>query len=145
MVEENTLQASLFGGGSSSVGGEDDAVNQLMELADQDDVDIPMPNIPPLCQCLFTQTQNNTGNKGVEKVTTREMTNIPAGLRRAKDLMKTQKTKNLLNKNKECTLIAGTSVKLVERQGLGGMAANMSMMLMRQREEMNSSMDKRDQ
>jgi hypothetical protein len=57
MVEENSLQASLFGRGSSSVGGKDNAVNESMELADQDDVDIPVPNIPPLCQCLSIQTQ----------------------------------------------------------------------------------------
>jgi hypothetical protein len=68
---------------SSSVGGEDNAVNELMELADQDNVDIPVPQIPPLCQCLSTQTQDSTGNKGVAR----------AGLRRAKESMKTHKTK----------------------------------------------------
>ncbi len=53
--------------------------------------------------------------------------------------------KNSLNKNKERTSIAGAIVKIVERQDVGGMAANMSMMLMRQLEAMNSSMDKQDQ
>jgi hypothetical protein len=110
MVEENALQASLFGGASASVGGKVNVVNKSMELADQDDVDILVPNIPPLCQRLSIQTQDDTGNKGVEEVTT----NIHAGLRRAEDLMKVQKTKNLLNKTKECTSIAGAIVKIVE-------------------------------
>jgi hypothetical protein len=59
--------------------------------------------------------------------------------------MKAQKTKNLSNKNKERTSIAGAIVKLVERQDSGGMAASMSMMLMRQLKAMNSSMDRREQ
>jgi hypothetical protein len=73
------------------------------------------------------------------------MPNIHAGLRRAEDFMKAQKTKNFSNKNKEHTLIAGAIVKLVERQDLGGMAASMSMMMMRQLKAMNSSMDRREQ
>jgi hypothetical protein len=84
------------------------------------------------------QSQDNAGNKGVEEVTP----NIRAGLRRAEDFMKTQKTKNLSNKNKECTAIAEAIVKLVERQDLVGMAASMLMVLMRQLEAMNSSMDR---
>ncbi len=59
--------------------------------------------------------------------------------------MKVQKTKNLSNKNKERTLIAEAIVKLVERQDLGGMAASMSIMLMRQLKAMNSSMDRWEQ
>jgi hypothetical protein len=138
------LQASFFGGASASVGGKDNAVNESMEsieLADQDDVNIAVPNIPPLCQCLSIQSQENTDNEGVEEI----MANIHAGLRRAEDWMKAQKTKNLLNKNKERTLIAGAIVRLVERQDSGGMAASMLMMLMRQLEAMNSSMDKQEQ
>ncbi len=73
------------------------------------------------------------------------MPNIHAGLRRAEDFMKAQKTKNLLNKNEEHTLIAGATVKLVERQDSGGMAASMSMMLMRQLKAMNSSLDRQEQ
>jgi hypothetical protein len=141
MMEENALQASFFGGGSSSVAGKDNAVNESMELSDQDDVDIPVPQIPPLCHHLSIQTQDDTGNEGVEEVTTK----ICAGLRRAEDLMKAQKTKNSSNKNKEHTSIAGAIVKLVERQDSSGMAANMLMMLMRQLKAMNSSMDKQEQ
>ncbi len=141
MVEENALQASLFGGAPTSVGSEENVVNnsmESMELADQDDVNIPAPDIPPHCQCLSIKSQDNTGNKGVGEVTP----TIHAGLRRAEDFMKAQKTKNLSNKNKERTTIAGAIVKLVERQDLSGMAASMSMMLMRQLNAMNSSMDR---
>ena len=73
------------------------------------------------------------------------MPNIHAGLRRAENVMKAQNTKNSSNKNKERTSIAGAIVKLVERRDLGGMAASMSMMLMRQLEAMNSSMDRQEQ
>jgi hypothetical protein len=144
MVEENALQASLFGGVSASVGGEENTVNdsmELMEFSDQDDVNIPVPDIPPPCQRLSIQSQDDTGNKGVEEV----MPHIRAGLRRAEDFMKTQKTKNLLNKNKERTSFARAIVKLVERQDLGGMAASMLMMLMRQLKAMNSSLDRQEQ
>jgi hypothetical protein len=144
MVEENTLQASLFGGASASVGGEENVVNnsmESMESADYDDVIIPAPDNPPPHQRLSNESQDDTGNKGVKEV----MPNTSAGLRRAENFMKAQKTKNSLNKNKECTLIAGAIVKLVERQNLGGMAARMSMMLMRQLKAMNSSMDRQEQ
>ncbi len=112
-----------------------------MGLADLDDVSIPAPNIPPPCQCLSIQSQVDTGNKSIEELTP----NIRAGLRRAEDVMKAQKTKNSSNKNKEHTLIAGAIVKLVERQDSDAMASSMSMMLMRQLEAVNSSMDKQEQ
>ncbi len=51
MVEENALQASLFDQSSTSVGGEENVVNDSMEsikLANQDDVIIPAPDIPLL-------------------------------------------------------------------------------------------------
>jgi hypothetical protein len=84
MVEKNVLQASLFGGASASVGGEENVVNdskESMESADQDDVNIPAPNIPPPCQRLSIQSQDDTCNKGVGEVTP----NIHAGLRRAEE------------------------------------------------------------
>ncbi len=143
-MEEIALQASLLYQSSACVGGEENVVNnsmESMELVDQDDVNIPMPNIPPPCQRLSIQSQDNTGNDGVEEITS----NIRAGLRRAEDFMKVQKTKNSSNKNKDRTLIAGAIVKLVDRQDSGGMAASMSMMLMRQLDAMNSSLDRREQ
>jgi hypothetical protein len=129
---------------SASVGGEENAVNdsmELMESVDQDDVNIPVPNIPPPCQRLSIQSQDDTGNDGVEEVTS----NIPTRLRRAEDFMTAQKTKNLSNKNKDHTSIAGAIVKLVERQDSGGMAVSMSMMLMRQLDAMNCRLDRREQ
>ncbi len=141
MVEENALQASHFGGASTCVGSEENVVNnsmESMESADQDDVNIPAPDIPPHCQCLSIKSQDNTGNKGVGEVTP----NICAGPRRAEDFMPAQKTKNLSNKNKERTTIAGAIVKLVERQDVGGMAAIMLIMLMMQLKAMTSSMDR---
>jgi hypothetical protein len=147
---ENALRDSLFGGGSSSGGGgEDDAINESVESArdtDNDRIDISLPGIPvlpPICQC----TQDGTGNKGVEEVTPRVATNnICAGLKRAKNSIRGQKTKNLSSKYNECTLIAGAIVWLVERQYLGGgLAANMSMLMMRQLKALNNSMDKCEQ
>jgi hypothetical protein len=87
-------------------------------------------------------SQGDTGNNGVEEVVT---PNIRSRLRRVEDLMKAQKTKNLSNKSKERTSIAGAIVKMIERQESGGMAASMSMMLMRQLGAMNSSLDRREQ
>jgi hypothetical protein len=87
MVEENALQANLFDQSSASVGGEENTVNDsmdLIKLADQDDVIIPAPNIPPPHQRLSNESQDDTGSKGVEEVTP----NIRAGLRRAEDFMK---------------------------------------------------------
>ncbi len=115
---------------------------ELLELVEQDDVQNTVPDIPPLCQQLLIMSQGNTGNNGVEEVIT---PNIHAGLRRAEDLMKAQKTKNSTNKSKECTLIARAIVKMIERQESGGMAASMSMMLMRQLNAMNSSLNRQEQ
>jgi hypothetical protein len=144
------LRDSLFGGGSSSGGGgEDDGSNESVESAwdtDDDRVDISMPEIPilpPICQ----RTQDGTGNEGVEEVTPPRVptNNIRTALKRAKSLIRTQKTKNSPNKNKERTSIAGAIVQLVERQDLGGgLAVNMSMLMMRQLEAVNKSMDKRE-
>jgi hypothetical protein len=109
MVEENALQASLFDQSSATVGGGENGVNdsiQLMELVEQDDVNIPVPNIPPPCQRLSIQSQDDTRNNGVEEVTP----SIRAGLRRTEELMKAQKRKNSFNKIKEHTSIAGAIV-----------------------------------
>jgi hypothetical protein len=65
MVEENTLQASLFDRLSASVGGKENAVNismESIESADQDDVIIFAPDIHPPCQCLSNESHDNTGN-----------------------------------------------------------------------------------
>jgi hypothetical protein len=102
-----------------------------------------IPVLPPICQ----RTQDGIGNKGVEEVTPRVPTNnIRAALKRAKSSIRVQKTKNLSHKNKERTPIAGAIVRLLERQDSGGgLAANMSKLMMRQLEAMNKSMDKCEQ
>jgi hypothetical protein len=66
-----------------------------------------------------------------------------AALRKAESTIKAQKTKNLSNKHKERTSIAGAIVKLIE-QGQGSsssMGTKMNMMLMRQMERIKKSMD----
>ncbi len=57
--------------------------------------------------------------------------------------MISHKTKNSSNKRKERTSIAGAIVKMIERQEFGGMAASMTMMLMRQLDAMNRSLERR--
>jgi hypothetical protein len=148
-VEENALQASLYDRLSSTIGGEDNAVNDSMESlesVEQDDLPNTVPNYPPhnppLCELHSITSQGNSGNDGVDEFVT---PNVHAGLKRADDLMKAQKTKNSSNKSKERTLIAGVIVKMIERQEFGGMAARMSMMLMRQLDAMNSSLKRWEQ
>ncbi len=107
-MEENALQASLFDPLSSTVGGEDNAVNDSMESlesVEQDDGANTVPNNPPhnppLCEQHSITSQGDSGNDGVDELVT---PNVRAGLRRADDLMKVQKTKNSSNKSKERTL-----------------------------------------
>ncbi len=70
---------------------------------------------------------------------------VRGALKRAESLVKAQKTKNGLNKNKGCTLLAGAIVKLLKKDHppSDGMSVNMSMMLMRHMEVINKSIDKR--
>jgi hypothetical protein len=149
IVEENALQASLFDCSSSTVGGEDNAVNNSMESlesVEQDDVPTTVPDNPPhnppLCERHSIMSQGDSGNDGVDELVT---PNVRAHLKGAGDLMILHKTKNSSNKSKECTLIAGAIVKMIERQESGGMAASMTMMLMRQLDTMNSSLERREQ
>ncbi len=69
---------------------------------------------------------------------------VRGALKRAESSVKAQKTKNASNKNKECTLLVGAIVKLPKKDHppSDGMSANISMMLMRQMEAINKSMDK---
>jgi hypothetical protein len=143
-VEENALHASLFDCLLSTVDGENNAVHNSMEsleLVEQDDApntvpDYP-PDNPPLCERHSITSQGDSGHDGVDEFVT---PNVRAGLKRADYLMKAQKTKDSSNKSKERTLIAGAIVKMIERQESSGMAASMSMMLMRQLNAMNSSL-----
>jgi hypothetical protein len=76
-VEENALQASLFDRLSSTVGGEDNAVNNSMESlesVEQDDVPntVPdnLPHNPPLCERHSITSQGNSGNDSVDEFVT---------------------------------------------------------------------------
>jgi hypothetical protein len=100
------------------------------------------PHDPPLCERHSITSQGDSGNDGVDEFVT---PNVRAHLKRAGDLMILHKTKNSSNKSKERTSIAGAIVKMIERQDSGGMAASMSMMLMRQLDAMNSSLERREQ
>ncbi len=59
---------------------------------------------------------------------------------RASSYLKAQKTKNLLNKNRERTSVVGTIVKIMERMesssNESAMGAQVNLMIMRQLEEM---------
>ena len=68
---------------------------------------------------------------------------VRSAMARAELLAKADKTKNLSNKSKERTSIAGTIVKMIERidsSSNSTMMTNMNMMMMRQMEEMNCGM-----
>ncbi len=69
---------------------------------------------------------------------------ICGALKRAESLVKAQMTKNASNKNKERTSLVVMIVKLLikDHPPSDGMSANMSMMLMRQMEAINKSINK---
>ena len=76
---------------------------------------------------------------------------IAAALRRASSTIRSEKTKNSSNKNKERTSIAGAIVKLIERQQPSSSSFErdersgyMTMTLMRQLDRMNKTMDDRE-
>jgi hypothetical protein len=72
---------------------------------------------------------------------------VSAALRKVGSTIKVSKTKNSSNKNKERTSIVGAIVKLIENQNQmpsSNIAASATIMLMRQLERMNKSMDERD-
>ncbi len=70
------------------------------------------------------------------------------GLKSAGSSIKSSKTKNISNKNKERMSVAGAIVKLIEQGQQGGssceMSANVSIMLMHQLDSINRSMDNRE-
>ncbi len=73
---------------------------------------------------------------------------VNAALKKAGSTVKVSKTKNSSNKNKEWTSIGGAIVKLIENQNQtpsSNIAASTTIMLMRQLEQINKSMDERDQ
>jgi hypothetical protein len=130
-------------GGGGGNGGTSESFESVRETEDTDgnppaDIVIPEDPAVPVRPLIHHQSTQEGG----ENVTPR------AGIRMAESSMKGQKTKNLSNKNKERTSIAGAIVKLIEKQDLGenaSVATTMTMMMMRQFEAMNKSMDQREE
>ncbi len=72
---------------------------------------------------------------------------VSAALKKARSTVKVSKMKNSSNNNKDRTSIAGAIVKLIENQNQtpsSNIAASATIMLMRQLERMNKSMDERE-
>ena len=109
-----------------------------------------VPALPPLpCPVLGEEVQDTGENKEVTTAPSAQAStrvDVRSALKRAESSLKAQKTKNASIKNKERTLIAGTIAKLLEKDNSSsdGVSANMSMMLMRQMEAINKSMDTRE-
>ncbi len=89
------------------------------------------------------------GNNNKEDMTSSTALDALNGLKSTGSSIKSGKTKNSSNKNKKRTSIAGAIVKLIEQGQLGGssheMSANVSIMLMRQLDSINRSMEDREQ
>jgi hypothetical protein len=147
-------QGSKTGG---SVGREDNFNESFKSLAQYNyvgnPVDVPVPEFspcpprqfPPLP--LLSHKLQDTGNNEEEVMTVPTWGDLPGALKNTEVLMKAQKTKNLSNKNKDYTSIAGAVVKLLERDSgpLSGMSVNMTMMFMQQLDTMNKSINKQNQ
>jgi hypothetical protein len=138
-------------------------VNESFESAQDEDDDrntaaaVAPGDVPPLpgpvgLSALAPpprKVQDTGDNKGVMTAPSAPASSarvdVRGALKKAESLVKAQKTKKSSNKNKERTLLAGAIVKLLKKDHppSDGMSANMSMMLMRQMEAINKSMDKR--
>jgi len=108
----------------------------------------PPPELPPLdIPCHHKQINAAESNRG-EEATPHPLGDINVALRRASSSLRSVKTKNSSNKNKERTSIAGAFVKLLEQQQPSSMNSEcnerLAMMTMRitcQMENLNKSMD----
>ncbi len=116
----------------------------------------PLPCSPrwfiPVAATVKEEVQQQApggGNNDKEDMTLSPALDALNGLKSAGSSIKSSKTKNLPNKNKEHTSIAGAVVKLIEQEQQRGssceMFANVSIMLMHQMDSINRSMDDREQ
>jgi hypothetical protein len=114
---------------------------------------ITVPPLPPPIRrsTVYKEVQQQApvaGNNNKEDMRLPPALDMLNGMKSAGSSIKSSKTKNLSNKNKEHTSIAGAIVKLIEQGQPGGssceLSANMSMILMHQLDSMNRSMDKRE-
>ncbi len=123
-----------------------------LECNDEGNQIIVPPLPPPIrCSTVDEEVQQQApvaGNNDEEDMTLPPALDVLNGMKSAGSSIKSGKTKNSSNKNKERTSIAGAIVKLIEQGQPGGssceLSTNMSMMLMRQLDSMNRSMDKRE-
>jgi hypothetical protein len=145
-----------LGEGSEGGGGVNESFDSaLFDSAQNEDDDrntdaAVVPALPPL-PCPVGEGVQDTGeNEGVMTAPSAQASSaqvdVRSALKRAESSVKAQKTKHASNKNKERTSIAGTIVKLFEKDNSSsdGVSANLSMMLMPQMEAINKSMEKRE-
>jgi hypothetical protein len=114
---------------------------------------ITVPSFPPPICCSTVEQEvqeqaTDAGNNNEEDMTLPPALDVVNDMKSVGSSIKSGKTKNLSNKNKERTSIAGAIIKLIEQGQPGGssreLSANMTMMLMHQLSSMNRSMDKRE-
>jgi hypothetical protein len=159
----NDGDENLGGGAAEGVGRNDvsDALDLDLEYDDEGN-QIIVPSLPPpihrtprwlipVAATLNKEVQQQApggGNNNEEDMTLPPALDTLNGLKSAGSSIKSAKTKKSSNKNKERTSIAGAIVNLIEQGQPGGssreMSVNMSIMLMRQLDSINKSMDKRE-
>jgi hypothetical protein len=152
-----------LGGGAAEGAGRNDVLDALdLDLEYNDEGNkIIVPSLPPpirhsphrsipVAATVNEEVQQQAlggGNNAKEDMTSPPALDTLNGLKSAGSSIKSGKTKNLSNKNKERTSIAGAIMKLIEQGQPEGssceMSTNMSIMLMRLLDSINRSMDKR--
>jgi len=154
---------NLGGGVAEGVGrnGVLDALDLDLEYDDEGNQIINPSLPPPICHspCRsipvaatvnkeVQQQAPGGGNNNKEDMALPPALDALNGLKNMGSSIKSGKTKNLSNINKERLSIAGAIVKLIEQGQPGGssceLSANMSIMLMCQSDSINRSMDKRE-
>jgi hypothetical protein len=153
-----------LGGGAAKGAGRNDVLDALdLDLEyDNEGNQIIVPSFPPpirrsprqsipVAATVNKEVQQQApggGNNNKEDITSPPALDALNGLKSTGSSIKSGKTKNLSNKNKECMSIAGAIVKLIEQGQPGGssceMSANMSVMLMRQLDSISRSMNERE-
>jgi hypothetical protein len=155
--------SSSFANGDENLGGgvdEGEGTNDVLggfdfDLECNDEGNqITNPSLPPpICRSNAKEEVEEqamvAGTNDEKDVTLPPASDVVNCIKSKGSSIKSGKTKNSSNKNKERTSIAGAIVKLIEQgQPAGGasceLSANMTMMLMRQLDSMSRSMDERE-
>jgi hypothetical protein len=125
-------------------------LNTLIESDNVDNNSEPDNGMHPVCiPPPFVQSDVAGNNNECDEVTPcpRGDVNVSVALRRASSTARAEKNKKSSNENKERTLIAGATIKLLERQQplsnneRNERSAMMTMMIMQQMESLNKFMD----